>query len=51
MLELFIAAARLGLLFNATPGAIFAESLRRGLKGGYREALDVQIGSLVGDFV
>lgn len=51
MLELFIAAAGLGLLFNATPGAIFAESLRRGLKGGYREALDVQIGSLVGDFV
>jgi chemosensory pili system protein ChpE len=51
MLELFIAAAGLGLLFNATPGAIFTESLRRGLKGGYRAALDVQIGSLVGDFV
>ena len=39
----------LGLVFNATPGAIFAESLRRGLRGGYAPALSVQLGSLVGD--
>jgi threonine/homoserine/homoserine lactone efflux protein len=51
VIELFVAAVGLGFLFNATPGAIFTESLRRGLKGGYRPALAVQIGSLVGDFV
>lgn len=51
MLEIFISAILLGFLFNAAPGAVFAESLRRGLRGGYRPALAVQIGSLVGDFV
>lgn len=51
MIELFLSAVALGFLFNAAPGAVFAESLRRGLRGGYRPALAVQIGSLVGDFV
>lgn len=51
MTELFASAFLLGLLFNATPGAILAESLRRGLRGGFRPALEVQIGSLAGDFV
>lgn len=51
MLQLFISAFVLGVLFNATPGAVFAESLRRGLRGGYRPALAVQIGSLLGDFL
>ncbi|TVR09177.1 MAG: chemotaxis protein [Salinarimonadaceae bacterium] len=51
MIELFLSAIALGLLFNAAPGAVFAESLRRGLRGGYRPALAVQVGSLVGDFV
>ena len=49
MLDLFLAALVLGFLFNAAPGAIFAESLRRGI----RAALPlprVQIGSLIGDF-
>ncbi len=49
MLTLFAYAFALGLLFNATPGAIFAETLRRGLQGGFAAALAVQIGSLVGD--
>ena len=48
-LELFSYAFLLGLLFNAMPGAILIESLRRGLKGGFRPALAVQIGSLAGD--
>jgi len=39
----------LGILFNATPGAVFTESLRRGMRGGFRSAFAVQIGSLVGD--
>jgi chemosensory pili system protein ChpE len=51
MTELFTSAFVLGLLFNATPGAIFAESLRQGLRGGFHPALAVQIGSLAGDFV
>lgn len=51
MTELFVSAFGLGLLFNAMPGAIFAESLRRGLRGGFGPAFSVQIGSLAGDFV
>ena len=50
LIELFFSAAALGLLFNAAPGAIFAESLRRGIRGGFAPAFRVQIGSLVGDF-
>ena len=50
MIDLFIAALALGFLFNAAPGAIFAESLRRGIKGGFAPAMRVQIGSLIGDF-
>lgn len=46
---LFLYAFMLGLVFNAAPGAILAESLRRGLKGGFAPAFAVQIGSLVGD--
>ncbi|XDZ65653.1 LysE family transporter [Alphaproteobacteria bacterium LSUCC0684] len=46
---LFLYAFMLGLVFNAAPGAILAESLRRGLKGGFMPAMAVQIGSLVGD--
>lgn len=51
MTELFMCAFALGFLFNAMPGAIFAESLRRGMRGGFRPALDVQIGSLAGDLI
>ena len=49
MFELFTSALALGFLFNAVPGAIFTESLRRGLQGGFKSALYVQFGSLVGD--
>jgi len=51
MVSLFFSAFLLGLLFNAAPGAIFAESLRRGIKGGFAPAFAVQVGSLIGDFV
>lgn len=51
MSELFISALALGFLFNAAPGAIFTASLRRGIQGGFLPALNIQIGSLVGDFV
>ena len=47
--ELLGMAFLLGFIFNATPGAVFAETIRHGLAGGYRAALSVQFGSLVGD--
>src|SRR5688572_16536985 len=48
-MKLFISAFRLGLIFNAAPGAVFAATVREGVRGGCRPALDVQRGSLVGD--
>ena len=51
MIELFFSAMALGFLFNAAPGAIFTESLRRGLRGGFKSALYVQFGSLLGDLI
>jgi chemosensory pili system protein ChpE len=49
MLTLFLSAFGLGLIFNAAPGAVFAETVRQGARGGYKPALAVQFGSLVGD--
>ena len=48
-MTILFAACLLGLVFNATPGAVFAETVRRGATGGFKAALAVQIGSLVGD--
>ena len=49
MATLFISAFFLGLVFNAAPGAVFAETVRQGVRGGFRPAFQVQAGSLVGD--
>ncbi|HXF45500.1 MAG TPA: LysE family transporter [Burkholderiaceae bacterium] len=49
MLVLFAGAFLLGLIFNAAPGAVFAETVRQGVRGGFRPALAVQLGSLAGD--
>lgn len=49
MLTLCACAFLLGLLFNAAPGAVFAETVRQGLRGGFRPAFAVQVGSLAGD--
>jgi chemosensory pili system protein ChpE/L-lysine exporter family protein LysE/ArgO len=46
---LFFTAVFLGFIFNAAPGAVFAETIRQGIRGGFRPALAVQIGSLTGD--
>ncbi|WP_431047014.1 LysE family transporter [Streptomyces sp. P1-3] len=51
MFEIFMVALWLGLVFNAAPGAVFSESLRRGIRGGFGPAFAVQVGSLVGDAV
>ena len=49
MIQIFSAAFVLGLIFNAAPGAVFAETIRRSMSGGFREALILQLGSLTGD--
>jgi chemosensory pili system protein ChpE len=49
MLSIFAMAFALGLVFNAAPGPVFAATLRHGVRGGFRPALAVQIGSLAGD--
>lgn len=49
MLAFFISAFLLGLVFNAAPGAVFAETVKRGARGGFKPALAVQVGSLTGD--
>lgn len=46
---LFFTAFFLGFIFNAAPGAVFAETIRQGIRGGFKPAFAVQIGSLVGD--
>ncbi|MEV4111659.1 hypothetical protein [Nonomuraea sp. NPDC049695] len=51
MSEVFMLALWIGLLFNAAPGAVFSESLRRGVRGGFGPAFAVQVGSLAGDAV
>lgn len=49
VLVLFASAFLLGLIFNAAPGAVFAETVRQGVRGGFRPALAVPLGSLAGD--
>ena len=39
----------LGIAFCAPPGVVTAEALRRGLARGFRPALLVELGSLIGD--
>ena len=51
MIQILSAAFVLGLIFNAAPGAVFAETIRRSMSGGFREALILQLGSLTGDAV
>jgi len=46
---LWLSALALGIAFCAPPGAVNAESLRRGLARGFWPALRVQTGSLIGD--
>lgn len=51
MAPILLTSVLLGLVFSATPGAVNAESLRRGVLRGFRAALAVQIGSLMGDMI
>lgn len=49
MTSLAVSSFILGIAFCAPPGIITAETIRRGLLRGFRPALFVQFGSLVGD--
>ncbi len=49
MLGLFVAAFGIGLAFCAPPGAVTAEAVRRGIARGFRAALLLELGSLIGD--
>ena len=51
MIFVFAAAFAVGLVFNAAPGPVFAATLRHGVRGGFRPALAVQVGSFAGDAV
>lgn len=51
MLTIFFCALVFGFVFCLSPGAVLAETLRRGLLHGFSAALLVQLGSLVGDAV
>lgn len=50
-LTLLATAFGLGLLFNAAPGPVFAATVQVGVRGGFKPALAVQLGSIVGDGV
>lgn len=45
--QLFVSA--IGLAYNAAPGVVNTEALRRGLARGVQPALLVQLGALIGD--
>ncbi|MGH2523134.1 MAG: LysE family transporter [Anaerolineales bacterium] len=49
MLITAVTGALVALSFSAPPGPVTMETIRRGLNGGFRPALRVQLGSIIGD--
>ncbi|MEA2512932.1 MAG: chemosensory pili system protein ChpE [Thermomicrobiales bacterium] len=49
--ELMVPAFGLGLAYAATPGIVNAECIRRGMAHGFRPAISVQLGALLGAVV
>ena len=49
MLSTILAGAVIAISFSAPPGPVTMETIRRGVRGGFRPALDVQLGSIIGD--
>ena len=47
-MSIFISAFGLGIGFVATPGAVTAQAIRRGLERGFRSALSLQLGAMIG---
>ncbi len=48
-IEIITTGLLMGIAYAAPPGAVTAETLRRGARGGFALAFGVQLGSLVGD--
>ncbi len=51
MLSTIFAGAAIAISFSAPPGPVAMETIRRGLRGGFSPALNVQLGSIIGDFL
>ncbi|MBI3361074.1 MAG: LysE family transporter, partial [Chloroflexi bacterium] len=49
MLSTLLTGAVIAISFSAPPGPVTVETIRRGVRGGFRAALMVQLGSIVGD--
>ncbi|HEV2529954.1 MAG TPA: LysE family transporter [Thermomicrobiales bacterium] len=49
LMSLVLMGMSLGLAYAAVPGPVNTETIRRGLALGFRPALNVQIGALLGD--
>ena len=49
MLSTALAGAIMAITLSAPPGPVTMETVRRGLGGGFRPALYVQLGSVIGD--
>ena len=49
MLSTILAGAAIAISFSAPPGPVTMETIRRGVRGGFRPALNVQLGSIIGD--
>ncbi len=49
MFNLIALGLLMGVTFAVPPGVVSAETLRRGVARGFRDALGVQLGSLIGD--
>src|ERR1700693_3647044 len=49
MLTTALAGALIAISLSAPPGPVTMETVRRGLGGGFRPALFVQLGSVIGD--
>jgi threonine/homoserine/homoserine lactone efflux protein len=50
-MPLFLSSFALAIAFCAPPGVVTAETVRRGFARGFRPALLVQVGSLIGDSI
>ncbi len=51
MLATILTGAMIAISFSAPPGPVAMETVRRGLRGGFLPALNVQLGSMIGDFM
>jgi chemosensory pili system protein ChpE len=49
MFSAVIAGALIAISFSAPPGPVTLETIRRGVRGGFKPALNVQLGSIIGD--